>query len=304
MDLTQYINLDHHIYVSENYIETLLGQGEIYLKRSRYSHNMDDTERDFGYIAKYRIAFNKREQKSDASLHVHIAKIDVKKKKDGVMTKTLAYFIHSLLEKYPNQKIEVSLHQSASEVAYKDKPIYQKLLTQVFISGELPYIYEVFTVDNREQDLTYYKHLMAESDYQIRVVSQEDFKHLPIDRMIQKQEAVHYLKQMVSIDLSINDRDLNIKEVKKLQRKYASVKKMEKRSDFIIQKVEESNNDERLLRLGNAYISHSSKYDNIIRGLSDKDINEIYLVFKNDTQYMTRVAEFINDKAEVKAFIY
>ncbi|HDF2771077.1 TPA: hypothetical protein PC496_000747 [Clostridioides difficile] len=304
MDLTQYINLDHHIYISEGYLDTLLGQGEIYLKRSQYSNEMESIERDFGYIAKYRIAFNKREQKSDASIHVHIAKIDVKKKKDGVMTKTLAYFIHSLLEAYPDDKIEVSLHQSASEVAYKDKPIYQKLLTQVFISGELPYIYEVFTVDNREQNLTYYKNLMAQSDYQIRVVNKDDYKHLPIDRMAQKQEAVHYLKQMIGLDLSINNRNLSILEVQKLKRKYATVKKTKKRSRYIIQKVEASNNNERLLILDNQYISQLYRYDNIVEGLSDKDINEIFLVLKNDIQYMTDVTEFINSQNEIKEFIY
>lgn len=94
MDLRQYVNLDYCIYVSKDYSDTLLNKGEIYLKRSQYSTDMDNIERDFGYIARYKIEKNDRDQKSNAALHVHIAKIDVKKKRDGVMTKTLAYFIH------------------------------------------------------------------------------------------------------------------------------------------------------------------------------------------------------------------
>ncbi|MFW3619646.1 hypothetical protein [Staphylococcus caprae] len=251
MYLRQYVNLNHYIYVSKDYSDTLLNKGEIYLKRSQYSTDMDNIERDFGYIARYKIEKNDRDQKSDAALHVHIAKIDVKKKRDGVMTKTLAYFIHSLLVLFPNDKIEVSLHQSASEVDYKEKPIYQKILTQVFESGDLPYIYDVFTVEHRHQDLAYYKKVMDESKYKIRVVNQRDHEKLPIDRMIRKQDAVHYLKQMIGLDLIVHNRDLTTQEVRKLQSKYATEKKTEKRSRYIIQKIENKKYDEQLLTLGN-----------------------------------------------------
>lgn len=304
MDLTQYVNLNHPIYVSEDYLNTLLKQGEIFLKRSQYSTDMDDMEREYGYIARYKIAKNDEEQKSDASIHVHIAKIDVKKKQDGIMTKTLSYFIHSLLEKYSHDKIEVSLHQSASEVAYEEKPIYQKILSQVSISGGLPYIYEVFTVENRERDLTYYKNLMAKADHQIKVMNQEDFKYLPIDRMVKKQEVLYYLKQMITLDLIINNRALSVQEVQKIKRKYASVKKTKKRSHYIIHKVYTTNNNDQILTLANLYISQSTRYDNTVNVLSDKDISEIFLVLKNDIQYMTGIAEFMSNQVEVKEFIH
>lgn len=60
------------------------------------------------------------------------------------MTKTFAYFIHELLESFSHEKIEIALHQSASEVNYKECHIYQKLLAQVCESGKLPYIYDIY----------------------------------------------------------------------------------------------------------------------------------------------------------------
>ena len=68
MNLTEYVNLDHHLYINDNFLETLLNQGEIQFKRSSYSNDRNHVERDSGFIASYNIAKNDEDQKSDACL--------------------------------------------------------------------------------------------------------------------------------------------------------------------------------------------------------------------------------------------
>ncbi|QJE26592.1 hypothetical protein HHJ99_12545 (plasmid) [Staphylococcus caprae] len=53
------------------------------------------------------------------------------------------------------------------------------------------------------------------------------------------------------MDLIVHNRDLTTQEVRKLQSKYATEKKTEKRSRYIIQKIENKKYDEQLLTLGN-----------------------------------------------------
>lgn len=289
MNLTEYVNLNHHLYINDNFLETLLNQGEIQFKRSSYSNDRNHVERDSGFIASYNIVKNDEDQKSDATLHVHIGKIDVTKKRAKVMTTTFAYLIHALLNALPNDTIEVSLHQSAMEVSYKEKSIYQKLLPNVRESNEIPYIYGVFTVNNREADKDYYQTLIDESDYQIKMMSQPDYQRLPIDRLIKKQEALTHLKPMIGLDLEINHKQIDIPNVQKLQNKYSSSQKVEKRICYIMKKVDDK---QALAQLVTQYISEKSRYEDAIEELPDKDISELFLMLENDIQYIN-LADYI-----------
>lgn len=289
MELTKYGNFNRQLYVSDNCIDTMLNQGEIFFKRSQYSNEMEAIERDFGYIAKYRIAFNKREQKSDASIHVHIAKIDVKKKQDRLMTTTLAFLIYTLLESYPDDKIEISLHQSASEVSYKEKNIYERLLSQVFISGELPYIYDVFTVESREKDLAYYHKLIQASKYEIGIVSDDDYQRLPIDQLKMKEELSQLIRAMMRLDLEINERDITLKNIMKIYRRYKTKDKVEKRMGYIIKSMTALNHKASLDQLLQDYMSKKHRYHNVIRQLSDKEVNEIYRNLQHDIKDLKEI---------------
>lgn len=289
MELTQYGSFNRQVYVADSYLDTLLNQGEIFFKRSQYISELNEIEQDFGYIAKYRIAKNQEDQKSDASIHVHISRIDVKKKQDRLMTTTLAFMIHSLLEAYPDNKIEVSLHQSSTEVSYEEKNIYRRLLSQVFISGELPYVYDVFTVDNRSQDLRYYQNLLTGSKYEIGIVNKEDYPRLPIDRLMMKQEAVQLLRAMLSLDLEIHDRDNTTKNMLKVYRLYKTKKKSEKRFDDVIKalgSLSSFDHQEHLDQVSNEYLKKTFRYNHLISQLSDKEIREIYVLFKHEMKYL------------------
>lgn len=70
---------------------------------------------------------------------------------------------------------------------------------------------------------------------------------------------------MIVLDLIINNLDLSIQGIQKVQSKYTSMKKTEKRKCFTFYKINNLSNDEQLLKLGGQYNSYSARYDNTVR---------------------------------------
>ncbi|QDW97639.1 hypothetical protein DWB88_13925 (plasmid) [Staphylococcus warneri] len=281
-------SVDQYIYVADQYLNTLLTSGKIEFKQSKYSEAMEDNRA----VAKYEIVKQPSEKQSESDIHVHVASISVYYKRHGIMTLTFAYLIYQLLNTYPHQQIEITLHHSGREVSYKEKDIYHKLLSKVYESNEIPLKYEVFTITKRQDDLAYYQQLIQQYNYEIVSVNKSEYQRLNIDIELDKKHLLYEIKQMLWCDITIHQDDKNnmtLREIKKLINNYKSIKRIEKRISYIlsIQTREESV----LISPIRSYILHSFRYDSLKSNLNNKEIKEVILAFKKDTKQVTYINE-------------
>ncbi|OAO18685.1 hypothetical protein [Staphylococcus epidermidis] len=284
--------VNQYIYVADQYLNTLLTSGKIEFKQSKYSEAMEYNKA----IAKYEIVKKPSEQQSKSDIHVHIASISVYYKRHGIMTLTFAYLIYQLLKAYPHQQIEVTLHHSGSEVSYKEKDIYHKLLSKVYESNAIPLKYEVFTTKKRQDDLVYYQQLIQRYNYEIVSVNMSEYQRLNIDIELDKKHLLYDIKQMLWCDITIHQDDKNnmkLKEIKRVMKNYKSIKRIEKRISYMkerkksVKTVEDSESASFI----NSYELHRFQYDLHKNDLNSKEIKEVILAFKEDTKQVTDINE-------------
>ncbi|HEK6547138.1 TPA: hypothetical protein SPA83_002702 [Staphylococcus aureus] len=290
-------SVDQYIYVADQYLNTLLTSGKIEFKQSKYSEAMEDNRA----VAKYEIVKQPSEKQSESDIHVHVASISVYYKRHGIMTLTFAYLIYQLLNTYPHQQIEITLHHSGREVSYKEKDIYHKLLSKVYESNEIPLKYEVFTITKRQDDLAYYQQLIQQYNYEIVSVNKSEYQRLNIDIELDKKHLLYEIKQMLWCDITIHQDDKNnmtLREIKKLINNYKSIKRIEKRISYIlsIKNIDESV----LASYISSYVSHSYQYDSHKRNLNNKEIKEVILAFKEAIKQVAHINDLIVDINEMK----